>query len=224
MSNNSQVPINNQMPVNSQSPVNEQLSKAENAFAGYHATISELKAALESANAENELLKHENRCLEHESGKFLTDKICYQESFDAYKSENKKLSNECKKLNVLMDTRLLEIVRLNSKITELEATQKLLYLQNINYEPSEEDFYEAQLEAENQKLRDKITELKEDIREDRVKPDDYLYLATVNKALEAENTTLTAALNKIGILGMSEHAYTSEFTERCKAIVQGVLK
>ena len=31
-----------------------------------------------------------------------------------------------------------------------------------------------------------IADLKEDIREDRVKPDDYLYLATINKSLEVE--------------------------------------
>lgn len=45
----------------------------------------------------------------------------------------------------------------------------------------------AALESAN----DKIAELKEDIREDRVKPDDYLYLATVNKRLESENKKLT---------------------------------
>lgn len=35
---------------------------------------------------------------------------------------------------------------------------------------------------------------------------------------------LEAALNKIGMLGMSEHAYTSEFTERVRNIVTEALK
>lgn len=48
----------------------------------------------------------------------------------------------------------------------------------------------AALESAN----DKIAELKEDIREDRVKPDDYLYLATVNKRLESENKKLSEHL------------------------------
>lgn len=35
---------------------------------------------------------------------------------------------------------------------------------------------------------------------------------------------LTTALNRIGMLGMSEHAYTSEFTERVRNIVSEALK
>ena len=35
---------------------------------------------------------------------------------------------------------------------------------------------------------------------------------------------LTNALNRIGMLGMGELAYTSEFTEKVNGIVRGVLK
>lgn len=42
--------------------------------------------------------------------------------------------------------------------------------------------------------------------------------------LQSEDVKLREALNRIGILASSEHAYTSEFTERCKAIVQEALR
>jgi len=42
--------------------------------------------------------------------------------------------------------------------------------------------------------------------------------------LQEQNKRLTAALNRIGILGMGELAYTSEFTEKVPSIVQGVLR
>lgn len=42
--------------------------------------------------------------------------------------------------------------------------------------------------------------------------------------LQEQNKRLTAALNRIGILGMGELAYTSEFTEKVTSIVQGVLR
>lgn len=44
------------------------------------------------------------------------------------------------------------------------------------------------------------------------------------EALKACNATLTAALNRIGMLGKSELAYTSEFTERVTSIVNKVLQ
>ena len=42
--------------------------------------------------------------------------------------------------------------------------------------------------------------------------------------LQQINQKLIYALNRIGMLAMSEYAYTSEFTEKCKAIVQTALK
>lgn len=42
--------------------------------------------------------------------------------------------------------------------------------------------------------------------------------------LQEINVKLTKALNRIGMLAMSEYAYTSEFTEKCKGIVQNALK
>lgn len=40
----------------------------------------------------------------------------------------------------------------------------------------------------------------------------------------AENARLRDALNRIGLLGHSEHAYTREFTERALSIVASALK
>lgn len=42
--------------------------------------------------------------------------------------------------------------------------------------------------------------------------------------LEIEHAEMKAALNKIGMLGMSELAYTNEFTERVMNIVYWALK
>ena len=43
------------------------------------------------------------------------------------------------------------------------------------------------------------------------------------KFLELQNAKLVSALNRIGMLAMSEHAYTSEFTERVQQIVKEAL-
>jgi hypothetical protein len=42
--------------------------------------------------------------------------------------------------------------------------------------------------------------------------------------LAQENEQFRHALNSIGILGMGELAYTSEFTEKVNGIIRGVLK
>lgn len=42
--------------------------------------------------------------------------------------------------------------------------------------------------------------------------------------LQEQNKRLTEALNRIGMLGMGELAYTSDFTEKVSGIVQGVLR
>ena len=40
--------------------------------------------------------------------------------------------------------------------------------------------------------------------------------------LQEQNKRLTAALNRIGMLGMGELAYTSDFTEKVNGIVRGI--
>ena len=44
-------------------------------------------------------------------------------------------------------------------------------------------------------------------------------LTTKNVALHMENARMKHALNTIGMLGKSELAYTSEFTERVRSLV-----
>lgn len=43
-------------------------------------------------------------------------------------------------------------------------------------------------------------------------------------ALQEQNKAFAIALNRIGMLGMGELAYTSDFTEKVNGIVRGVLK
>lgn len=57
-----------------------------------------------------------------------------------------------------------------------------------------QSWQELELAKAYLELIKKHDELKEDVKEDRVKPDDYLYLATVNKALETENKKMAEQL------------------------------
>lgn len=138
-----------------------------------------------------------------------------------------------------------------ARIKELEAENKKLSEQLVICDRAIESLtndrteaYEIidKLEAENKKLTDEILKL--------VKENDTLIhnseleaaahidtLAKLEKSIAAlqvqtEQATILAridnkyveALNKIGMLGMSEHAYTSEFTERVRSIITEALK
>lgn len=82
----------------------------------------------------------------------------------------------------------------NEKPGESLVEFELRTLQRLHTELFNEH---EELKSELEEIRDKYISLKEDVYEDRVKPDDYLYLATVNTSLKSELELAKAEIERL---------------------------
>lgn len=108
----------------------------------------------------------------------------------------------------------IEVVEAKA-FTQLEVDFKELkiYYDDLYMQTKADEYFKWQQEQEYYKeLETRYNQLLEETSSEA-------WLNMQNRIVE-----LTAALNKIGMLGASEHAYTSEFTTTVVGIVREVLK
>lgn len=113
----------------------------------------------------------------------------------------------------------------NKKVTELELQLKSANAEIAKLTKALKNAGECghgRLAQDNEELKAKNAKLHTDLIYYQEMEDRYNQLLEETSAENIEK--YKQALNRIGILAMSEHAYTSEFTERTKAIIQEVLK